>query len=121
MNMFKRIWRAAFEPDMGEWWRGFALIKKATATPIADGAKSWDSYSYELRAYDNREKNFMAAAMQELLKWASEHVAHEGVEFRVIVRGEHQCDLIRRDGDSEYVCLSAVERVEDKESEDAEK
>ena len=120
MNMFKRIWRAAVEPDMGEWWRGFALIKKTTV-PIAEGAKSWDSYSYELRAYDNREKNFVAAAMQELLKWASEHVAHEGVEFRVIVRGEHQCDLIRRDGDSECVCLSAVERVEDNESEEAEK
>lgn len=121
MNMFSRIFREAFEPDMGEWWHGFALIKKSTAVPIKEGAKSWDSYSYELRAYDDRETTFMAAAMQELLKWASEHAAREGVEFLVVVRGDHQCDLIRREGDREFVCLSAVERVEDKEVEDAEK
>ena len=111
MNMFSRIFREAFKPDMGEWWHGFALIKKS-AVPIADGAKSWDSYSYELRAYDDREMNFMAAAMQELLKWASEHAAREGVEFIVVVRGDHQCDLIRREGDCECVFLSAVEDAE---------
>ena len=107
MNVFNRIFSDMFDPEVGDWLRGFALIKNVK---FGDGKKTWSSYSYDLRAYDSRSKNFKAAAMEELLKWASENCSRDGVEFGVVVRGEHQCDLISRDGDDEHVIMSAVDR-----------
>lgn len=115
MNMIERLWRAATEPDYENWLRGFALIKSTGQD------SGWVSYSYELRAYDRREKNFHAAAMQELLKWASEHFEREGVEFVVVIRSERQCDLVRREGDSSCVCMSAIEQVSEDACEDNDK